>query len=172
MKALTIWQPWATLIAIGAKPYEFRRWRPYRSLIGTRIAIHASARAIRMSEVFTLYNDLRTPQQLSACLHAGRAIEYIWPLVKAFAEGNPAAIDQIAPRSRILCTAIVGPPKRGDLCALEFGIEAPRKDADRDEDFNWGWPMLEIRPTPPIPLRSKQGLFDIPDDLIAEGGLI
>jgi hypothetical protein len=24
MKALTIWQPWATLIMIGAKPHEFR----------------------------------------------------------------------------------------------------------------------------------------------------
>src|SRR4051812_29168039 len=25
-KALTIWQPWATLIVLGAKPHEFRRW--------------------------------------------------------------------------------------------------------------------------------------------------
>ena len=24
MKALTIWQPWASLIMVGAKPYEFR----------------------------------------------------------------------------------------------------------------------------------------------------
>jgi len=24
MKALTIWQPWASLIMIGAKPFEFR----------------------------------------------------------------------------------------------------------------------------------------------------
>ena len=24
MKGLTIWQPWASLIMIGAKPYEFR----------------------------------------------------------------------------------------------------------------------------------------------------
>jgi hypothetical protein len=27
MKALTIWQPWASLIMIGAKPYEFRERR-------------------------------------------------------------------------------------------------------------------------------------------------
>jgi hypothetical protein len=26
MKAITIWQPWATLIAIGAKRYETRTW--------------------------------------------------------------------------------------------------------------------------------------------------
>ena len=27
MRALTIWQPWASLIIIGAKPFEWRRWR-------------------------------------------------------------------------------------------------------------------------------------------------
>lgn len=24
MRAITIWQPWASLILVGAKPYEFR----------------------------------------------------------------------------------------------------------------------------------------------------
>ncbi len=40
MKALTLTQPWATLIAIGAKRIETRNWRtPYRG----SIAIHAAA---------------------------------------------------------------------------------------------------------------------------------
>jgi hypothetical protein len=39
MKAITIWQPWASLLAIGAKKYETRSWpTKYR---GT-IAIHAA----------------------------------------------------------------------------------------------------------------------------------
>jgi hypothetical protein len=37
MKAITVWQPWASLIAIGAKPYEFRGWQPPRAIIGQRI---------------------------------------------------------------------------------------------------------------------------------------
>jgi hypothetical protein len=47
VKALTIWQPWATLIMIGTKPFEFRRWdyrERERSLEGQRIVIHAGAR--------------------------------------------------------------------------------------------------------------------------------
>ncbi len=41
MKALTLWQPWASLIAIGAKSIETRSWAtPYRG----RLAIHAAAR--------------------------------------------------------------------------------------------------------------------------------
>ena len=39
MKALTIWQPWASLIACGAKRYETRSWATkYRG----PIAIHAA----------------------------------------------------------------------------------------------------------------------------------
>jgi len=40
MKTITIWQPWASLIAIGAKHYETRSWATnYRG----PIAIHAAA---------------------------------------------------------------------------------------------------------------------------------
>lgn len=41
MKALTIRQPWATLIALGVKTIETRSWRAPQSLIGQTIAIHA-----------------------------------------------------------------------------------------------------------------------------------
>ena len=44
MKAITLWQPWASLIANGTKTIETRSWAPPRSLLGQRIAIHASAR--------------------------------------------------------------------------------------------------------------------------------
>ena len=39
MKAITLWQPWATLVAVGAKPFETRSWSThYRGLL----AIHAA----------------------------------------------------------------------------------------------------------------------------------
>ncbi len=42
MKALSVKQPYASLIAIGAKIREFRTWAPPAALLGTRIAIVAS----------------------------------------------------------------------------------------------------------------------------------
>ncbi len=40
MKAITLWQPWATLLACGIKEYETRSWATqYRGLM----AIHAAA---------------------------------------------------------------------------------------------------------------------------------
>jgi hypothetical protein len=55
MKALTLWQPWASLVINNAKPYEFRG-RSYREYVnpprpGDRISVHAAARPTRLTEV-------------------------------------------------------------------------------------------------------------------------
>lgn len=44
MKALTLWQPWAFLVARGYKLVENRPWTPPKDLIGERFAIHAGKR--------------------------------------------------------------------------------------------------------------------------------
>lgn len=47
MKAITLWQPWATLIAVGAKTIETRSWdTPHRG----QLAIHAGSRMPRPGE--------------------------------------------------------------------------------------------------------------------------
>ena len=47
MYAITLWQPWASLIADGVKQYETRSWKPPWHLLGKRIAIHAAKRKVR-----------------------------------------------------------------------------------------------------------------------------
>ena len=44
MKAITLHQPWASLIAEGVKTIETRSWAPPAALWGERIAIHAATR--------------------------------------------------------------------------------------------------------------------------------
>lgn len=41
LHALTILQPWASLIALGHKPVENRTWTPPATLVGRHLAIHA-----------------------------------------------------------------------------------------------------------------------------------
>lgn len=49
MKAITIWQPWASLLACGAKQYETRSWATsYRG----PIAIHAATRRMPSKDYF------------------------------------------------------------------------------------------------------------------------
>lgn len=44
MKAITIWQPWASLIMSGRKAIETRTHDRFKGLVGQRIAIHAGRR--------------------------------------------------------------------------------------------------------------------------------
>jgi ASCH domain len=54
MKAISLWQPWASLIACGAKPFETRHWAPPRELIGQPIAIHAAKKVDKDAASFAV----------------------------------------------------------------------------------------------------------------------
>lgn len=165
MKALTIWQPWATLIMIGAKPYEFRSWKPPRRLIGERLAIHAGARPVRHSEVRALLMALRgDPRMTGPCLRAEIAVPVLDRVLAALQKSPDTLFGTsehlTLPLSAVLGTAVVGEPKRGDICAAEFGQDAGN-DSDREGTFNWGWPLSSIEPfMPPVETRGAQGLWD------------
>ena len=170
MKALTVWQPWASLIMAGAKPYEFRGWRAPRSMIGQRIVIHAAAKKIDRDEACILWTILmdRECDDVSRIMAAETCLipELALPILNlAFMSGRePLAM------AAGLGTAIIGEPRNGLEIAEEFGV--PRaNDSDRDEHANWGWPMLEIEPWPqPIPMRGAQGFWNWPTPADLIGG--
>lgn len=149
MKALTIWQPWATLIIAGVKPYEFRGWPAPRALRGTRIAIHAGARPVRKAELADLILRLRSPEAWSTALKPA-ALEMLerW-------YSNPAAL----PLASIVGTAVLGEPRRAFEIVGEFG--ARLNDSDRDQHSNWAWPLTGIETLEPIqPAKGLQGFWD------------
>ncbi len=55
MKAITVKQPWASLIVHGIKDIENRTWPCPNKYIGQRVLIHASAKPDR--EPYMLFND-------------------------------------------------------------------------------------------------------------------
>ncbi|MDC7808826.1 ASCH domain-containing protein [Sphingomonas koreensis] len=151
MKALTLWQPWASLVVSGCKPYEFRKWRAPASVIGQRIVIHASARK----------PDLREVEQLLRLLRAGgryAAQTCLAPIDEAIALLELGSW----PLAAGLGTAIVGDPRSGIDIGVDFGAIRVN-DSSRDYHANWGWPMLEIERWPePIEMRGAQGLWTWP----------
>lgn len=160
MKALTIWQPWASLIMAGAKPYEFRSWRAPRSIIGERIVIHAAKTRIDRTEVLDLLHVLSLRDRCDTIARAA-AETCLFP-EQAIAVLNEALAFDL-PLSVGLGTAVVGEPRLGTMIAEEFGI--PRaNDSDRDEHANWGWPLTDIEVWPePMPMRGRQGLWNWPE---------
>jgi len=59
MKTLSVKQPYAGLIVAGDKKQEYRSWAPPASIIGQRIAIHASGRPDTSPEVVAHFNMIR-----------------------------------------------------------------------------------------------------------------
>ena len=158
---ITVWQPWASLIAIGAKPYEFRGWVPSRQFIGKRIGIHAGARPVRKAEVVDLLERL-AGAGTTPCLHVDLALAFLEKVLAGLDRKDlPMFGEQCfrLPLSAVVCTAILGEPKRGEDCAREFGFDAGN-DSDRAETFNWGWPLNAIEELlPPEPARGAQGFW-------------
>lgn len=139
--AITIWQPWASLIAIGAKPYEFRRWPAPQHFIGQRIAIHAGARKMRREEIQDLLLRVEEPESGHALVaHLAK------PLLDV-AITSPGRLEL----SHVVCTAILGEPRLAT---------ALYPDSDRVDHHIWAWPLTGIeRLAPPTPAKGAQGFW-------------
>lgn len=150
LRAFTVFQPWASLIIAGWKPYEFRGWPAPKWIIGKRIVIHASARPIRKKEVQALLSA-----QIGGVFYGGLQLGCI-PLLEDILMDR-----RTLPLSAGLGTARVGTPQRAcDLWPDEF---KGYSDSDRDEVSNWAWPMEEVQPfTPIVPAAGRQGLWKWP----------
>jgi hypothetical protein len=143
LKALTVWQPWASLIMASAKPFEFRGWAPPASMTGQRIVIHAGSRPVKKTEIAELLLKLSGGDRN----HTGLVPEIALPLLERW-HTAPASL----PLASGLGTATLGQARSARAF---FG-----NDSSRDEHFNLAWPLTEIRPFDhPVPARGAQGFW-------------
>lgn len=157
VKALTIWQPWASLIMIGAKPFEFRKW-DYRTrvpdLVGQRIVIHAASRKIRPAELVDLMDRLLKDGGVGSGLEVAPALDLLereWR--------SPGTL----PLAAGLGTAILGKPRK----AIDI-FKGSVADSDRIDQHIWAWPLTDIKPFMPIvPMRGFQGFWKWPEKVAA-----
>lgn len=160
MKCLSLWQPWASLIACGAKPYETRDWAPPRQLIGQRIAIHAAKMPARKA------------MELSG-VYGNRAFHQA--MARAFAPDDWSML----PLGAIVCTALMrgayqsgGVNEIGEVVICASVAPAPipsRIPVDLFGNYGagrWLWLLTDVQPlAPPAPCRGRQKLFDVPDEI-------
>jgi activating signal cointegrator 1 len=173
VKAISLWQPWASLIACGMKPYETRHWSPPRELIGQTIAIHAAKKrdkdGIDLAEELTyqdhVIGDTRFSAQIDsipddfldcfgqAVLPLGRVV-CTAKLEAAFQLGEEADGASV-PAARIVRRLAPRP-------MLEY-VVVPR---DRYGDYSagrWAWLLTDVKPLlQPPPAIGRQGFFDLP----------
>jgi hypothetical protein len=144
MKALTVYQPWASLIVIGAKPYEFRCWdyrARERGLEGQRIVIHAGARPVKLPEVEDIIE--RMEDRLSSLRS-----QIAMPLLERLCAAHKCR--GVVELSAGLGTAILGTPQS----VIDHHM--------------WAWPLTDIQPfATPVPMRGAQGFWNWPEALPA-----
>jgi|SRR5579864_5102175 len=142
MKALTLTQPWATLVAMGAKRIETRSWRvSYRG----RILIHAAASMpgeCRNFAVGTAFDDLEVEAQR---LGVSNVLD-------------PAVL----PRGAIVASAklIDCLPTMDARIQRLLRIGPERRYGDYSEG-RWAWLFEDVeRMEPPVPAKGSLGLWE------------
>jgi len=160
VRALALHQPFASLIAIGAKRVETRHWPAPAALIGERLAIHA------------------TLSREDLYLVAGQP--FLRALQHAYREDRLVLVDGELPLGAIVATAVL------DRCSAitEPGTATLRERAPDEYAFGnyslrrgprYAWVMRDIEALmPPVRFKGRQRIFFVPDELLtaAQGALL
>lgn len=134
--AITLRQPWASLIEVGAKRYETRSFTAPQRLLGQRIAIHAGKREITLVRL-----DRETAWAIMAAINGS-----VYRL----------------PRGVVVCTAFLAESLPAESVEPDlFGDYSPGRFAWRLEDvqrvipyvpakgrpmIGWPWELSDILP--------------------------
>jgi activating signal cointegrator 1 len=142
MKAISIWQPFASLIVTGCKIFETRTWAPPASLIGQRVAI-ASTKII---------------------LPAQRA-HWADPEFQRFYAGTALPAPEELPRGYLLGHARLDSVELMDEELME-DVSPEEQSYGWWEPGNYAWRMVDpVALAHPIPVRGKQGIWVYEGDL-------
>ncbi|MFA4903029.1 MAG: ASCH domain-containing protein [Desulfobaccales bacterium] len=154
IKALSLWQPWASLIAVGAKQYETRSWKTdYRG----PLLICAAQGGLSEKALKELLIQPKFVKALEPLFDAGVPGDNLQQWIPSWflPFGKAVAIAQ-------LTACIPTFQYQTDWIGLEatFG------------DFSSGryaWKLENVRAIEPFPVKGRQGLFkiEIPEDLAA-----
>lgn len=130
MPAISLHQPWASLVAVGAKKIETRSWKPSLVLEGERIAIHAAQK---------LYSDPGSDFNNLVAKYLGDDWE------------------ETVPRGEVVATATLMGRFRITRMDLPEGDELSLGDY---ASGRWGWRLADVAPLdPPKPARGYQGIW-------------
>lgn len=141
MKALSIHQPYATLIIMGVKPYEWRTWEPPKYIIDQPIVIHASKNVTHWHDrIREILDDIHGPNRAEYALEHPRMNDAVDLLQECMVRTGST---QPLPTGAGLGTAIVG------------GFYRPLPIS------NIGWAMLDVQKWwQPESKKGMQGLFN------------
>lgn len=149
MLTISIWQPHATLVMLGVKPYETRSWAVYKSLLGQRIGIHAAKAMDDLKELEAYIGRSASGVDSVASFDAMRA---------ALHSGGFEKLADL-PRGCVIGSAVL------QACVRTEDLADPGYFGDFSSG-RFAWRLVDPVPLPePVPYRGQQGFFTVPDDV-------
>ena len=152
MRAITLHQPWASLIALGIKSVETRSWvTGYRG----QLAIHAAKRPIKQSELDAIAYAYKC--QLAICA-ANRPIERC--KIKMISQLSSTWLDEIAyPLGCVVAVCDVA-----DCIGITPQLISQQLPAElvvgNWESGRYAWLLSNVQPIRAVPASGKQGFWD------------
>ncbi len=155
MRAISLWQPWASLLVFGLKRFETRAYPFPASLRGHRIAIHAAKKDVAMDPQFArAVFQMLTDAGMSRDQVAFGAIVGTLELRDAYQMGSHI---EGASRSRLWDVKEL--VDRRCPASVDVATEAALGDFRLDR---WAWECVKPHAlAKPIPYMGKQGFFDV-----------
>jgi hypothetical protein len=150
VKAISLWQPWASLWCSNAKVHETRHWRVAVPKTGVWLAVHAARRFEREGLGLALYEVL------------DRTFGADW------ARTLPAG-------AIVGAVHVTGCYRTEDVVCCYGGWGGSGQQAWMDDlacgnfaagRFAWKREAFRVLPEP-VPWRGRQSLFDVPDEVLA-----
>ena len=178
MKALTEWQPYASLTAARAKTSETRSWRPPESLVGQRMAIHGAKRPVDwFADVQPIIDHgPEAREAINAALRYGRdaalrcGLDALgsndWPLGCVVATARLVGCGQVIGHVTEGFVTYGGPTSPSTRSAILHGHGLPRDTVEMDGlgDYSlgrWVWLFADIEALDePIPAVGRQGIWN------------
>jgi hypothetical protein len=156
MKAISLWQPWASAIALGAKTIETRGWQTgYRG----PLAIHAAKRKVKR-ELLSFDLD---PGWLAALGLRERMIAE-----EALSFGAVVAVCSLFAclRTEWIASEVLDAPHHREGWSAGW-TERTMGDFTPGR---YGWILNNVRLLKkPLPYKGMQGFFDVPDQWLERG---
>lgn len=160
MRAISLWQPWASAVALGSKRVETRHWPTnYRG----PIAIHAAKRKV-----------------IGELIHLGSH----WGWQGAFDGLRPTEkwvdLESVLPFGAVVAVCTLADCRPSESFTVGE-LETPRQpDRNAGHLYKWterqmgdfspgrfGWVLTDVRRLPePVPFVGRQGFFNVPDELL------
>lgn len=154
-KAISLWQPWASAIAVGAKFIETRSWAT--DYTGP-LLIHAAKRCVQRE-----MRDFASDSPFIAALAPILPRDLYGRLHKYLPFGALVAVCNL-----VDCV----PVEQLDVSRLDDpnwheGLSWTERDLGDYSPGRFGWVLENVKPfKSPIPYKGAQGLFDVPYSVI------